>query len=64
LISTFILLYLSEGTFIIILLNMETKKERRVASAVLPELYEVSDLGRVRRKKVFVDRSRTRTAFD
>jgi hypothetical protein len=43
---------------------METKKERRVASAVLPELYEVSDLGRVRRKKVFVDRSRTRIAFD
>jgi len=38
--------------------------EKRVDSKILPELYQVSDMGRVKRKSVWLNRQRTRTAFD
>lgn len=38
--------------------------EKRVDSKILPELYQVSDMGRIKRKSIWLDRTRTRTAFD
>ena len=38
--------------------------EKRVDCCVMPEYYMVSNLGRVKRKSVFIDRVKTRIAFD